>query len=99
MIEQGQDPASDFFRLVTRKGTYWGVYSDMSHYDLADALDCPLENTNKLAAIKTRLKRLDPKTQERLVNWGYAICDAAMRKHVDVLLPAPDGFPYDGGVG
>jgi NTE family protein len=99
LLEQGQDTESDFFRLVTRKGAYWGVYSDILHYDLDDALDCPLEKTNKLAAIKTRFKRLDATTQERLINWGYAICDAAMRKHVDAILPAPDGFPYAGGVG
>jgi NTE family protein len=38
--------------------------------------------------------------QERLINWGYAVCDAAMRKHADRKLPAPAGFPYSGaGVG
>jgi hypothetical protein len=31
-----------------------------------------------LAETKTRLKRLDSVVQERLINWGYAICDAAM---------------------
>ena len=29
-----------------------------------------------------------------MINWGYAVCDAAMRKHVDPALPAPWGFPY-----
>jgi NTE family protein len=32
--------------------------------------------------------------QEHLINWGYAICDAAMRKWVDPALRAPAGFPY-----
>ena len=32
--------------------------------------------------------------QERLINWGYAACDAGMRAHVDPALPAPGGFPY-----
>ena len=32
--------------------------------------------------------------QESLVNWGYAICDAAMRRHVDETLHAPSAFPY-----
>jgi hypothetical protein len=32
--------------------------------------------------------------QERLINWGYAVCDAALRKHVDPTLPAPDCFSY-----
>ena len=38
--------------------------------------------------------------QERLINWGYAICDVAMRMWVDPTLPKPNGFPYpSSGVG
>jgi NTE family protein len=33
--------------------------------------------------------------QRRLVNWGYAVCDAALRTHVDAELPPPRGFPYE----
>jgi len=40
------------------------------------------------------LKALDTTTQERLINWGYAICDVAMRKHVDPGLPVSVGYPY-----
>jgi len=32
--------------------------------------------------------------QERLINWGYAVCDAALRKHVDSRIDKPVGFPY-----
>ena len=32
--------------------------------------------------------------QERLINWGYAVCDAALRKHVEPALAKPAGFPY-----
>ena len=49
---------------------------------------------------KTRLKRLAPVTHERLINWGYAICDTAMRKWTDATLPKPNSFPYpDSGIG
>ena len=63
-----------------------------------------LDNTEKtdlkgldLAETETRLKRMDPTRQQRLVNWGYAICDVAMRSHVDKdkELPEPTAFPYD----
>jgi NTE family protein len=37
-------------------------------------------------------------TQERLINWGYAITDAAMRRWVDPALPAPTDFPYPRGI-
>ena len=39
-------------------------------------------------------KRLDERTQERLINWGYAVCDAALRKHLDARLGPPPVFPY-----
>jgi len=81
-----------------RKGAYWSVRSEIADYGLADALSCPAERTAELAAIKTRLEDIPDDLQERLINWGYAICDAAMRRWVDRSLPAPDRFPYPGGV-
>jgi NTE family protein len=75
-------------------GTYWGIRTCIDDYHLADALPCPENLTLALAATPTRLKRLDPVLQERLMNWGYAVCDAAMRRHVDGTLQAPVGFPY-----
>ena len=54
----------------------------------------------ELADVETRLKRTKPLVQERLINWGYAVCDAAMRKHVDRRMLAPTSFPYPrAGVG
>ena len=82
------------FAAGERKGTYWGIRSHVADYGLADALPCPLQHTLVLANIKTRLKRLEPIAQERLINWGYAICDTAMRKWVDAGLVRPAAFPY-----
>jgi NTE family protein len=65
----------------------------------SDALDCPESKTIKLANTPTRMKRLDADLQEKLINWGYVICDAALRKHVDPTLQAPSDFPYPIGVG
>jgi NTE family protein len=77
-----------------RKGAYWGIRSNIAKYQLADNLDCPLNKTMELANMKTRLKRVDSDYQRRLINWGYAICDAAVRKHLKTDLPAPNNFPY-----
>lgn len=83
-----------------RDGAYWGIRTDITHYQLADALPAPHQQTLRLAAVPTRLSDLDDLTQERLINWGYAVCDAAMRTYVDRDLPSPDAFPYpDAGVG
>ena len=78
---------------VHRKGAYWGIRTDIKEYGLGDALDCPFERTLALAETPTRLKRMDDDLQERLINWGYAVCDAALRKHVDANI-GKGAFPY-----
>ncbi len=82
------------FKSHQRQGAYWGIRTNIVDYQLADALDCPFARTMALAQISTRLKRLDPELQERLINWGYAVCDAALRKHVDPTLARPEDFVY-----
>lgn len=77
-----------------RSGTYWGIHSDMANYNTPGSLLCSFEKTTAIANVPTRLKALDPITQERLINWGYAISDAAIRKHLDPFLPPPTGFPF-----
>jgi len=84
----------DAYRAKRRQGAYWGIRSNMADFDAPNTLPCPVEKTTILAHTKTRLKRLESVIQERLINWGYAICDAAMRKRVDPTLSAPAGFPY-----
>jgi NTE family protein len=83
-----------------RLGAYWGIRTDIADYGLADPLPAPHTATMALATLPTRLARLDDDVQERVINWGYAACDAALRKHVDTAVPAPGGFPYPAaGVG
>lgn len=82
------------FQQKERAGTYWGIRTDIRDYGLADALECPHARTLDLAETSTRLAKLERPRQERLVNWGYAVCDAAMRTWVDRSLPPPLAFPY-----
>lgn len=81
-----------------RRGTYWGVGSDIAHYKLTSSLSAPIERTRELAAIPTRLRRLSAIDQERLINWGYAICDAAIRRHFQPAGWPPPQFPYPIGI-
>jgi len=89
------------FEAGARKGTYWGIRTDIRGYGPVNpALPTPHEKTLQLADIPTRLKALEPVVQERLINWGYAVCDAAMRRYVDAALPPATAFPYPStGVG
>lgn len=84
----------DSFKSSARKGAYWGIRTNIADYKLADPLPCPLDKTMELAETPTRLKRMNDELQERLTNWGYAVCDAALRKHVDPAPAKPPGFPY-----
>jgi len=83
-----------------RTGTYWSIRTHIADYGLDDALDCPTDRTLELARTPTRLKSMERQLQERLINWGYAVCDAGMRRHVDQAIAPPLGFPYPAsGVG
>lgn len=84
----------DSYKQGVRKGTYWGIRTNIADYALPDAMNCPFTETLELANTATRLKALDATLQEKIINWGYAVCDAALRKHVDGTLPPPVGFPY-----
>jgi len=85
--EGGQPPV--------RKGAYWGIRTPITKYEKAAfAQECKEDRTRDLAETPTRLKKMDGTRQERLINWGYAICDAALRTHYLKDLPKPSGFPY-----
>jgi NTE family protein len=53
--------------------------------------------TPSLAYCGAFIKALEESLQNRLINWGYAVCDAALRRHVDSKIPKGE-FPYPGGV-
>ncbi|HEU0078685.1 MAG TPA: patatin-like phospholipase family protein, partial [Longimicrobiaceae bacterium] len=81
------------FREGIRSGAYWSIWTDAAEYGLADALPCPVDRTTLLAEVPTRLARLDDTVQERLINWGYAVCDCALRARHDTTLRR-GSFPY-----
>lgn len=84
------------YQLGLRKGTYWGIRTNIANYNLVSAMNCPFDKTTVLANTPTRLKELDATLQERIINWGYAVCDAAIRTHLNAALTQPTNFPYPG---
>jgi NTE family protein len=74
-------------------GVYWGIHTRIGEYSATPPLCVDGALTQSLATISTRLKALDARTQERLINWGYALADAAIRTHVDTAIPRGN-FPY-----
>ena len=84
----------ELYQLKVRDGSYWGIGSNILNYELPTALVCPIEVTTKLAETPTRLTAVDNGLQEQLIDWGYAITDAAMRRWVATGAPAPAQSPY-----
>src|SRR5262245_7659112 len=82
------------YQMGIRKGAYWGIRTDIENYQLPDALQCPHDRTLLLANTPTRLTTLDDDLQQRLINWGFAVCDAAVRKHLQGTFSKPSAFPY-----
>ena len=91
----------DSFVSGLRDGAYWGIRTDISRFGLGDTLNAPFERTTEIADSPTRLKRMPDTQQDRIMNWGYAVCDAALRRHATTLsvnsVP-PVRFPFAAGV-
>jgi NTE family protein len=78
-----------------RAGAYWGVRTDAAKFGVETVLPAPFARTTELAQTPTRLKRLGDDIQERLINWGYVACDAALRGRWAAAPPGPPASaPY-----
>jgi NTE family protein len=76
-----------------RQGAYWGIGTDVREYGLADSLPSSRDLIQELAGLRTRLNHFTPEEQCRLVNWGYAVSDAALRRYVVPRAPCGE-WPY-----
>jgi NTE family protein len=78
-----------------RGGAFFAINTNYARFpNRSPALPVTGAATKELAATKTRLAKLDPQRCRKLVNWGYAAADAALRSYVDPGLAQPAGFPY-----
>lgn len=86
-------------------GTLWAIGTRFADYKVKDVLGCTGRDPLPLAQIPTRLQAMDRSQQDKLMNWGYAICDAALRAHISpalqqklgISIGEPPGFPFAGG--
>lgn len=83
----------DDFRREERAGTYWGIDTDIAAYGASGALPCTPDRVRPLAAMRTRLNAFSDQEQSELINWGYALTDAAIRTHAKALLPPEPPAP------
>ena len=71
----------DSFNAKARSGMYVGIRSDIAHFPKA-VLKADPATTHELADLPTRLDAINDAQQERLINWGYVVCDAGLRSHL-----------------
>ena len=83
----------DEFGRGLAKGAYWGIDTAIGAYGLADSLPCKPARAEALAAIRTRLNPFSDQEQGELINWGYALTDAAIRKYAPQLVAAGSPAP------
>lgn len=76
-----------------RTGAFIGIDATPAPGDPPDTPWLPPAMAARLAATATRLGRLAPATQTGLINLGYTICDARVRRFYRPG-PPPAGLPY-----
>jgi NTE family protein len=83
----------DDFEHKKQHGTYWGITTRINDYKLPNAMVHDTSTTKSLKDIRTRLNKFSTEEQGHLINWGYALADAAMRRHVLTVDPGPGTWP------
>ncbi|WP_198160119.1 patatin-like phospholipase family protein [Photobacterium sp. J15] len=66
-------------------GTYFGISTKINNYDFTDSMTTDSDLTANLKNFRTRLNAFSDEEQGRLINWGYALSDTAIRKWVREL--------------
>lgn len=67
-----------------RHGAYWGLDTRIGDYADPAAAAVDNETTARLAQIPTRLAGFDDHSAGHLINWGYALADAALRQRAGI---------------
>lgn len=84
------------FQQNKRPGAYWGIATHIGDYKIADGLACSDAVVRPIATIRTRLDPFSEIEQCQLINWGYALCDAAVRRYAPQVAKSlvPPNWPY-----
>lgn len=80
------------------KGAFWAIDTAIGDFPATEVPALPVSSAHiaDLAAIRTRLDRFKEQEQCELINWGYAVSDAAVRSRAPQLTyrPQAPAWPY-----
>jgi len=71
----------------------WAIDTDIHEYNVPDVMPTNPAYTKPLAVLATRLAPFGEENQARLVNWGYVLADAALRRWCPGLPAATPSWP------
>jgi NTE family protein len=82
------------------KNVVWWCNADrIDSYGINDPLLIDSKMTMSLGSMRTRLNRFTGSEQEMLINWGYSLCDAALKRNgrvIDAGVVGKASLPYAG---
>lgn len=90
----------DAYKGGLREGAFWGIRTNIGDYNLPDSLQVTHETSLPLADTPTRLKKMNRQRQEQLIDWGYAVTDAALRSYAQPLVADmdPPKLPFNSDI-
>lgn len=81
------------FKSQDRRGAYWLISWPIKKFTVAGGLTVSQGWDVRLGSIRTRLDPFTDEEQRCLINWGYALSDAAVRRWVEPS-PVPPAWPF-----
>ena len=76
-----------------KRGAYWGIGTKIQTYSAVTQMANDSHLSESLEQIPTRLCAFDANRQGHLINWGYALCDAALRARAALPVPMATSWP------
>ena len=89
-FDRDDDPTA-----ARRPGALWTIRTPYRKYPLRwRGIDAPDGRTEQLAMVGTHMRGLKPDVARRIVNWGYAISDAAIRSYLKSIPLDEPALPF-----
>jgi NTE family protein len=83
----------DDFIAKRKRGAYWGIGTKIADYNAPQTLANDTPASESLEQEPTRLASIDTTRQGELINWGYALADAALRTRAELAIAPAAGQP------
>ncbi|HEX7150262.1 MAG TPA: patatin-like phospholipase family protein [Thermoanaerobaculia bacterium] len=91
------DKTKELGKNDPHSGVFFAMWTPASKFTTS-SLQFDEKRGRDLAKTPTRLSEMKPELQNRIINYGYAMAERAIRTHFDPAAFAPTKFPALGGI-